>query len=89
MLKSKLAGSDPGGGRNGGRALGRRPQGVRRSQAQHGLSVPDFLIYTKQCKQLASDITKASGGKLAIEVLPFNSIRCSSSRPRSAKAGST
>ena len=29
---------------------------------------PDFLIYTKQCKQLAADITKAAGGKLAINV---------------------
>ena len=36
---------------------------------------PDFLIYTKQCKQLAADITKASEGKLSIEVLPFNSIK--------------
>ena len=36
---------------------------------------PDFLIYTKQCKQLAADITKAAGGKLAINVLPFNSIK--------------
>ena len=36
---------------------------------------PDFLIYTKQCKQLAADITKAAEGKLSIEVLPFNSIK--------------
>ena len=36
---------------------------------------PDFLIYTKQCKQLAADITKAAEGKLAINVLPFNSIK--------------
>ena len=36
---------------------------------------PDFLIYTKQCKQLAADITEASGGKVSIEVLPFNSIK--------------
>ena len=36
---------------------------------------PDFLIYTKQCKQLAADISEASGGKVSIEVLPFNSIK--------------
>ena len=36
---------------------------------------PDFLIYTKQCKQLAADINAAAKGKLAIEVLPFNSIK--------------
>ena len=36
---------------------------------------PDFLIYTKQCKQLAADITKAAGDRLAINVLPFNSIK--------------
>ena len=36
---------------------------------------PDFLIYTKQCRQLAADITEAAGGKVSIEVLPFNSIK--------------
>ena len=36
---------------------------------------PDFLIYTKQCKELAADISDASGGKVSIEVLPFNSIK--------------
>ena len=36
---------------------------------------PDFLIYTKQCKQLAADISKALKGKLSINVLPFNSIK--------------
>ena len=36
---------------------------------------PDFLIYTKQCKQLAADISKALKGRLSIEVLPFNSIK--------------
>ena len=36
---------------------------------------PDFLIYTKQCKQLAADITAASDGKVSVEVLPFNSIK--------------
>ena len=36
---------------------------------------PDFLIYTKQCKQLAADISEASDGKVSIEVLPFNSIK--------------
>ncbi len=36
---------------------------------------PDFLIYTKQCKQLAADITAAAKGKLSIEALPFNSIK--------------
>ena len=36
---------------------------------------PDFLIYTKQCKELAADISEASQGKVSIEVLPFNSIK--------------
>ena len=36
---------------------------------------PDFLIYTKQCKELAADISEASDGKVSIEVLPFNSIK--------------
>ena len=36
---------------------------------------PDTLIYTKQCKALAADITEKSGGKVSIEVLPFNSIK--------------
>ena len=36
---------------------------------------PDFLIYTKQCKQLAADISQAAQGKVSIEILPFNSIK--------------
>ena len=47
---------------------------------------PDFLIYTKLCKQLAAGITKQSGGKLAIDVLPFNSIKMFQ-QPGAVKAG--
>lgn len=36
---------------------------------------PDFLIYTKQCKELAGKINAAAKGKLSINVLPFNSIK--------------
>ena len=35
---------------------------------------PDFLIYTKMCKELASKINEAGKGILKINVLPFNSI---------------
>ena len=47
---------------------------------------PDFLIYTKLCKQLAADITKQSNGAIAIEVLPFNSIKMFQ-QPGAVKAG--
>ncbi len=36
---------------------------------------PDFLIYTKNCKELVSKINAAAKGKLSINVLPFNSIK--------------
>lgn len=36
---------------------------------------PDFLIYTKLCKQLAAKINAAGKGVVQIEVLPFNSIK--------------
>ena len=53
--------------------------GAPRASAEVKLNLvypfPDFLIYTKQCKQLAADITEAAKGKLSIEVLPFNSIK--------------
>ncbi|MCY4451179.1 MAG: TRAP transporter substrate-binding protein DctP [Immundisolibacterales bacterium] len=53
--------------------------GVPRASAAVELTLvhpfPDFLIYTKQCKQLAADITEASNGKVTINVLPFNSIK--------------
>lgn len=53
--------------------------GAPRASAEVKLNMvypfPDFLIYTKQCKQLAADITEAAKGKLSIEVLPFNSIK--------------
>ena len=53
--------------------------GAPRASAEVKLNMvypfPDFLIYTKQCKQLAADITAAAKGKLSIEVLPFNSIK--------------
>ena len=53
--------------------------GAPRASAEVKLTLvypfPDFLIYTKQCKQLAADITAAAKGKLSIEVLPFNSIK--------------
>jgi TRAP-type transport system periplasmic protein len=35
---------------------------------------PDFLVYTKLCKELADKIGKTSGGALTVKVLPFNSI---------------
>ncbi len=35
---------------------------------------PDFLIYTKLCKQLAGKINEQAKDKLAINQLPFNSI---------------
>ena len=35
---------------------------------------PDFLIYTKLCKELAEKITVATKGSIKIKVLPFNSI---------------
>jgi len=36
---------------------------------------PDFLIYTKNCKELVGKINAAAKGKLSINVLPFNSIK--------------
>jgi TRAP-type C4-dicarboxylate transport system substrate-binding protein len=36
---------------------------------------PDFLTYTKLCKQLAADINAAAKGKFQINQLPFNSIK--------------
>lgn len=35
---------------------------------------PDFLIYTKLCKELVDKINTAGAGKVKIKVLPFNSI---------------
>jgi TRAP-type transport system periplasmic protein len=35
---------------------------------------PDFLIYTKLCKELAEKVNVAAKGVLKIKVLPFNSI---------------
>jgi len=35
---------------------------------------PDFLIYTKLCKELAEKINTAAAGSVTIKVLPFNSI---------------
>ena len=36
---------------------------------------PDFLIYTKLCKELAASISERGKGVLKINVLPFNSIK--------------
>ena len=36
---------------------------------------PDFLIYTKLCKELAGKINTAGKGMVKIEILPFNSIK--------------
>jgi TRAP-type C4-dicarboxylate transport system substrate-binding protein len=47
---------------------------------------PDFLIYMKQCKQLAADITKAGAGKVKIDVKPFNTIKMFQ-QPGSVKSG--
>lgn len=47
---------------------------------------PDFLIYTKLCKQLAADINQRGAGRLAIDVLPFNSIKMFQ-QPGAVKAG--
>jgi TRAP-type C4-dicarboxylate transport system substrate-binding protein len=44
---------------------------------------PDFLIYTKQCKQLAERITKAG---IKVKVLPFNSIKMFQ-QPTAARKG--
>ena len=35
---------------------------------------PDFLIYTKLCKELVEKINVAGAGKVKIKILPFNSI---------------
>jgi len=47
---------------------------------------PDFLIYTKMCKELASKINEAGKGILKINVLPFNSIGMFK-QPPAIKAG--
>ena len=47
---------------------------------------PDFLPYTKMCKELAAEITGASGGRITIEVLPFNSIKMFQ-QPTAVKSG--
>lgn len=44
---------------------------------------PDFLIYTKQCKDLAARITKAG---ITVKVLPFNSIKMFQ-QPTAARKG--
>ena len=35
---------------------------------------PDFLIYTKLCKQLVEKINTAGAGVVSVKILPFNSI---------------
>jgi len=35
---------------------------------------PDFLVYTKMCKELAQKITQRGKGMVSVKVLPFNSI---------------
>ncbi len=35
---------------------------------------PDFLVYTKSCKELAEKLNAAGAGVLKIDVKPFNSI---------------
>jgi TRAP-type C4-dicarboxylate transport system substrate-binding protein len=47
---------------------------------------PDFLIYTKMCKELAGRINEAGKGILKINVLPFNSIGMFK-QPPAVKAG--
>ena len=47
---------------------------------------PDFLIYTKLCKQLVGKINDAGKGILKINVLPFNSIGMFK-QPPAIKAG--
>ena len=75
MLKSKLAGAILAAAGMAAVLSAGAPKASAEVKLNMVYPFPDFLIYTKQCKQLASDITKASGGKLAIEVLPFNSIK--------------
>ena len=47
---------------------------------------PDFLIYTKMCKQLVGKINAAGKGILKINILPFNSIGMFK-QPPAIKAG--
>ena len=58
------------------------------AQAETKLSLvypfPDFLIYTKRCKELAAKISQR--GDVKIEVLPFNSIKMFQ-QPPAVKSG--
>ena len=47
---------------------------------------PDFLIYTKLCKQLVGKINEAGKGSVKINILPFNSIGMFK-QPPAIKAG--
>ena len=47
---------------------------------------PDFLIYTKLCKQLAEKINARGKGVVQIDVLPFNSIKMFQ-QPTAVKGG--
>ena len=47
---------------------------------------PDFLIYTKMCKDLVGEINKAGKGSVKITILPFNSIGMFK-QPPAIKAG--
>ena len=47
---------------------------------------PDFLIYTKLCKELAEKINAAGKGVVQIDVLPFNSIKMFQ-QPTAVKGG--
>jgi len=46
---------------------------------------PDFLVYTKNCKNLAKKINAAGKGVVQIEVLPFNSIKMFQQPPAVSK----
>jgi TRAP-type transport system periplasmic protein len=47
---------------------------------------PDFLIYTKMCKELAQKITDRGKGLVKITVLPFNSVKMFQ-QPTAVKSG--
>ena len=47
---------------------------------------PDFLIYTKLCKDLAQKINERGAGVVKIDVLPFNSIKMFQ-QPSAVKSG--
>ena len=53
--------------------------GAQTAQAETTLSMvypfPDFLIYTKLCKELADKINAAGKGVVQLDVKPFNSIK--------------